>query len=407
TRQELALQIALGALLMATKGIAAPEVKNAYTRARELCQLTGDTAQLFPVLQGLCEFYGERGEYQTALELGEQLLALAQRQPDPSLRLVAHQVLGDHLFWLGEFATAREHLEQGIALYDAQQHRALAFRYGYDPGVTCRFFAAIVLWLLGYPDQALKEIHAALRLAREFSHVYTFVSVLHFASRLHQLRREVRACQECAETEIALCTEQGFALFLAGGSMYRGWAVVEQGQGKEGIAQIHRGLTAYRATGAEMGRPYFLALLAEAYGKVGEAEQGLAALVDALAQVEQTGERWCEAELYRLKGELTLKQSSVQGLESSVTNPHPSIPAAQTEAEACFLKAIEIARHQQAKSLELRAAVSLTRLWKRQDKKEEAHELLAYVYGWFTEGFDPKDLQEAKALLDELSSGSR
>jgi class 3 adenylate cyclase/predicted ATPase len=318
TQQELTLQIALGALLMATKGIAAPEVKNAYARARELCQLTGETSQLFPILQGLCEFYGERGEYQIALELGEQLLALAQRQPDPSLLLVAHQVLGDHLFWLGEFATAREHLEQGIALYDAQQHRSLAFRYGYDPGVACQLFAAIVLWLLGYPDQALKEIHAALSLARELSHLYTFVWALHFASRLHHLRREAQAAQERAETEIALCTEQGFALFLAGGSMYRGWALAEQGQGKEGIAQIRQGLTAYRATGAEMARPYFLALLAEAYGKVGEAEQGLATLVEALAQVEKTGERWYEAELYRLKGELTLAQSSVQSLESRV-----------------------------------------------------------------------------------------
>src|SRR6185436_18350041 len=186
----------------------------------------------------------------------------------------------------GEFATAREHLEQGIALYDAHEHRALAFRYGYDPGVVCRLFAAIVLWLLGYPEQALKEIHAALSLARELSHLYTLVCALHFASRLHQLRREAQAAQERAETEIALCTEQGFALFLAGGAMYRGWALVEQGQGKEGIAQIRQGLTAYRATGAEMAVPYFLALLAEAYGKVGEAEHGLAALGEALAQAE-------------------------------------------------------------------------------------------------------------------------
>jgi len=416
-QQELLLQVALGGLLVATKGIAAPEVKNAYARARELCQLTGDTSQLSPVLQGLCEFYGERGEYQTALELGEQLLALAQRQPDPVPRLVAHQVLADHLFWLGEFATAREHLEHGIALYDAQQHRALAFRYGYDPGVICRLFAAIVLWVFGYPEQALKEIHTALSLARELSHLYTFVCALHFASRLHQLRREAQVAQERAETEIALSTEQGFALFLAGGSMYRGWALVEQGQGKAGIAQIRQGLTAYRATGAEMAVPYFLALLAEACGKVGEAEQGLTTLVEALAQVEQTGERWYEAELYRIKGELTLAQSSVQSPASKVqtnqkakgkgqkakieTSPQPLTPSTQ-EAEACFLKAIAIAQKQQAKSIELRAVISLSRLWQQQGKQKQAHKLLAEIYSWFTEGFDTKDLQEAKALLEVL-----
>src|SRR5262249_36591911 len=154
--------------------------------------------------------------------------------------------------------------------------------------------------------------------AQDISHLYTFVCALHFASRLHHLRREAQAAQERAETEIALCTEQGFALFLAGGSMYRGWALVEQGQGKEEIAQIHQGLTAYRATGAEMGRPYFLALLAEAYGKVGEAEQGLAALVEALAQVEQTGERWYEAELCRLKGQLLLAQEGHTGKTEDV-----------------------------------------------------------------------------------------
>ena len=186
--------------------------------------------------------------------------------------------------------------------------------------------------------------------------------------------------------------------------MYRGWALAEQWQGKEGIAQIRQGLTAYRATGAEMAVPYFLALLAEAYGKVGEAEQGLAALVEALAQVEQTGERWYEAELYRLKGKLAL-QSRVQGPESKNPSPLPLAPSTQAEAaaEACFLKAIEIARKQQAKSWELRAVMSLSRLWHSQGKKDAGRKMLAEIYGWFTEGFDTKDLQEAKALIEEMS----
>jgi len=395
TQQELILQIALGAPLRANKGFGAPEVKNAYARARELCQLTGETSQLFPILRGLWEFYEIRAEYQIAQELGEQLLALAQRQPDPSLLLLAHNVLGNTLLYLGEFSVAREHLERGEALYDVHQHRSHAFLYGYDSGMHCLSYAALALWLLGYPDQALKKSHAALSLARDLSHPFTFVIALHVASRLHHLRREAQVAQERAETGIALCTEQGFAFFLAGGSMYRGWALVEQGQGKEGIAQLHQGLAAWRATGAEMHRPHFLALLAEAYGKVGRAEEGLAALVEALAQVEKTGERWYEAEVYRLKGELLLTQEDYR--------PQAIGRRGKTEeAEACFLTAIEIARKQSAKSLELRATVSLARLWQRQGKKKQAHKVLAKIYNWFTEGFDTKDLHEAERLLEEL-----
>jgi predicted ATPase len=192
---------------------------------------------------------------------------------------------------------------------------------------------------------------------------------------------------------IELSSEQGFALPLAWGTIERGWALAEQGQAEAGIAQIRQGLAAQQVTGAELYRPYWLALLAEAYRKVGESEEGLHVLAEALAVVDKNGERFYEAELYRLKGELTLAQSSVQSLESSI----------QKEAEACFCKAVEIARRQQAKSLELRAVMSLAKLWQRQGKPKEAHEMLAEIYGWFTEGFDTKDLQDAKALLDELS----
>jgi hypothetical protein len=190
----------------------------------------------------------------------------------------------------------------------------------------------LALWCLGYPEQALKKSHAALSLARELAHPFTFVTALHFAVILYHLRGEVQAAQERAETEIALCTEQGFAFFLAGGSMYRGWALVEQGQEGEGITQLHQGLAAWQATGTEMGRPRFLALLAEAYGKVGEVEQGLAALVDALAQVEKTGERYSEAALYRLKESLTLQSQAGLGRvktsqdKSEDTDPRPRSP---------------------------------------------------------------------------------
>jgi predicted ATPase len=246
---------------------------------------------------------------------------------------------------------------------------------------------------LGYPDQALKLNQKALALAQELSHPYSLAFALSSATKFHQLSREVQAAQEQAEAVITLSTEQGFALWVAWGTILRGWALATQGGGEEGIAQLRYGVVAFRATGAEFFGPVYLALLAEACGGVGQTEEGLSALAEALAAVDKTRERFYEAELYRLRGKLTLAQSSIQGLASSV----------QKEAEECFWKAIEIARKQSAKSLELRAVMSLAKLWQHQGKQKEAHEMLAEIYAWFTEGFATKDLQEAKALIDELS----
>jgi class 3 adenylate cyclase/predicted ATPase len=392
-QQELTLQIALGAPLIATKGNGAPEVEKTYARALELCRRVGETPQLFPVLFGLRGFYGSRAEYKTARELGEQCLTLAQSVQDPTLLLLAHLGLGAILFFLGEFTLAREHLEQGIALYDPQQHNPHASHTAQDPGVVCLTYAAWILWLLGYPDQALKRSPEALTLAQELSHPYSLVWALNLGAKVHQWRREGQATQELTETWITLSHEHGFPYFLAEGTFLRGSALAEQGQVEEGIAQMRQGLAAFRAMETNPAPAYWLALLAEACGKVGQVKEGLKMLAEALAFVSKSEECFYEAELYRLKGELTLAQSSVQSLESSV----------QKEAEECFQKAIEIARKQQAKSLELRAAVSLSRLWQQQGKQREAHELLAEIYNWFTEGFDTKDLQEAKALLEELS----
>jgi predicted ATPase/class 3 adenylate cyclase len=383
SRQELDLQITLGPVLMAVKGFASLDTERAYARARELCQQVGETSQLFPVLYGLWLFYMVRAELQTTRELAEQLFTLAQREQDSSLLLEAHRVLGTTMLWLGEMAPARAHLEQGMALYDPQQHRSHAFVYGQDPGVACRSFAAWPIWVLGYPDQALQSIHEALTLAQELTHPFSLVYALTMAAVLHQFRREAQAVQERAEALMTLSTEQGFPYWLAFGTILRGWALTAQGEGAEGIAQINQGLAAHRATGAELHRPHFLSLLAEAYGKVGQPEEGLTVLVEALEIVDNAGERNWEAELYRRKGELLLEQ---QGQKVG-------------EAEACFRKALDIARRQQAKSLELRVAMSLSRLWQQQGKQEEAHQLLAEIYGWFTEGFDTADLQEAKALL--------
>jgi len=390
-QRELTLQVTLGVSLMAAKGWAAPEVERAYSRARELCQQAGETPQLFPVLWGLWAFYVVRGKLQAARELAEQCLHLAQRVQDSTLLVGAHYALGALLVWLGEFSPARVHLEQGIAFYDLQQHRSHASLYGWDLGVGCLWYVAWPLWFLGYPDQALQRIHEALTLAQELAHPDSLDWTLVGAATVHQFRREGRLTQERAEAALALASEQGFALQLTRGTVLRGWALAEQGQGKEGIMQLQQSLLVWQTLSAELSRSVDLTLLAKAYGKVGQTEEGLATVAEALAHVHSSGERIYEAELYRLKGELTLQQFNVQGSKSKVE-----------EAEECFQRAIEIACKQQAKSLELRAVMNLSRLWQNQGKTKEAHEMLAEIYSWFTEGFDTKDLQEAKALLTEL-----
>jgi tetratricopeptide (TPR) repeat protein len=386
-QQELALQLSLGSALMTTKGYAAPEIQEAYSRARDLCHQLGETPQLFPVLWGLYTVYVNRGELRTAHEVAEQLLPLARRVQDPTLLLEAHRALGETLYWRGEFVSAREQQEQGIPLYDPLRHSSHAFLYaGTDPQVQCQSFAAWALWHLGYPDQALQRIDDALTLAQQFSHFHSLAFALGFAARLHQFRREEQLARERAEAVMTLATEQGFPFWLAVGMGVRGWTLAEQGQMEEGIAQMRQSRTSFLA-------PY---ALAEAYGKVGQVEKGLTVLAKALAFVEKTGMRVNEAELYRLKGELLLAQE-VCGL------PAVGFREKTEKAEECFQKAIEIAQRQQAKSLELRAVISLSRLWQQQGKRTEAHQMLTETYSWFTEGFDTKDLQEAKALLEELT----
>jgi TOMM system kinase/cyclase fusion protein len=389
-QHELLFQTTLGPALLAAKGSAAPEMARAYARARELCRQVGETPELFPVLRGLWRFYSTRAEHSTAWELAEQLLPLAQRLQEPALLLEAHHAYGLTSFYGGKLLPARAHLEQSIALYDPLQHRAHAFRYGYDPGVVCASYRAWTLWLLGYPDQALAQSHEAPRLARELAHPFSLGAALTWAGAVHQFRREWPAAQERVEAAMRLSIEQGFPLWIAYGAIQQGWALAAQGQAEQGLVHLREGLAASRATGAEVFRPYYLALLAEAYGHAGHAEQGSTTLAEALALVERTGERWWEAGLHRLKGDLVLTQAGGER-------------AAVEEAEACFQHALTIARQQQAKSLELRAAMSLSRLWQQQGKRAEPYELLAAVYGWFTEGFDTADLQEAKALLEELA----
>jgi predicted ATPase/DNA-binding SARP family transcriptional activator len=409
-RRELALQLPLGNALITIEGYAALEVGQAFSRARELCRQLGDTPELFPVLTGLHRFFLVQGKEQMGRELGEQLLNLAREGQDPGLLTEAHRALGVTLWYPGEFVTARSHFEQGIALYDRQRYTASVL-YGEDPGVTCLSYAAWTLWILGYPDQALRRNHEALNLAQELAHPFSLASALAFAAGLHQFRGEGGAARERAEAAMTLSTEQGFPFWLAAGRIVQGWALVEQypatsegrrpepvegqGQAEGGVTQIRQGLSDWQAMGIEVGRTYYLALLAEAYGKVGQAEEGLSVLDRALAEMSSVG-CWWEAELYRLKGELWLLVKAEAKVEVEV----------EVEAEVCFRRAIEIARQQVARSLELRAVMSLSRLWyslRSQGKTGEARHMLAEVYGWFTEGFDTADLKDARALLEALA----
>jgi class 3 adenylate cyclase/predicted ATPase len=403
-RHELDLQAALGVPLIAIRGMAAPEVGRAYERARELCLQVGDTPQLSSVLFGLWWFYEVRADLQAAHEIAEQLLDMAQRGADPVDLMQAHRVIGHTLLWSGEFTPALVHFEQAIALYDSQRDRSLALSYGQEPGVLSRGFAAHVLWYLGYPDRALKTMGEALSQGREVAHPLSLAFALDHTAWLHQYRRQPAETRERAEEDMRFSGEQGFPFFLAQGTILRGWALAEQGQNAEGIAQICQGLAAHEATGALLGRPYWTSLLALAYGKGGQAEEALRVLDEALAMTHD--QHVWKAELHRLRGELLLVR--LGGGDDAKVAP-TDVPAVTRvgrsidQAESCFRRAIDIAREQRAKSLELRAGTSLARVWERQGKRVEAQDLLSPIYNWFTEGFDAPDLKDAKALLEQLT----
>jgi predicted ATPase len=294
--------------------------------------------------------------------------------------------MGHTVFWRGEFASARANLEQAIALYDPQEHRSLALTYGEQAGVPTRGFAAHTLWYLGYPDQAFEAMHKALVIATEHNHPWTIVMINVFAAWLHAYRWEFHLVRQPAETALNLASEQQLAFFVGHATVLEAWARVRQGGDKQAIADIRSGIAAYRATGAELETSYWFALLADAFAAIGAVEEGLVALTEALNLVTTTGVLFCHAELLRLKGELLLKRNE------------------PNQAEGSFREAINVASVQRAKLLELRAAMSMARLWRDQGKPQQARELLAPVYGWFTEGFETRDLKEAKALLKELAA---
>ncbi|MBI2544154.1 MAG: tetratricopeptide repeat protein [Candidatus Rokubacteria bacterium] len=382
--EALEIRIALGPALIAIKGANAPEVEASYLHARELCDRLEDTSRLFPVLWGLWYASYSQGRYRNSQEIGERLLSVAREGRDSALLVEAHHTLWATLVGMGNAVAAQAHLKQGLVLYDRQQHRSLAFLYGaHDPGVCCRNVSAMASWQLGYPDQALKSMLEALSLARELSHPLTTVIALYFAAWVLYHLGDHEAAREKAETLVALATPQGFSTWAEDASIFVARTIVERGRGEDRVAQVHRGLTPSRAAGRAWRDAFCLCLLADAYGRVGQPEEGLRVL---LAIAPESAGGFYAAELHRIKGELLLKQGA---------------DVAQ-EAATCFRRAIEIACDRQEKSFELRAAMSLSRLLRRQGKREDAQRILTEIYRWFGEGSDTRDLKEAKALLDEL-----
>jgi predicted ATPase/predicted Ser/Thr protein kinase len=388
TGQELALQLPLAVAMMSLRGYTDTKVGEAFTRAHELCKQIGETPQIVLALYGLWAFYCVRSEYEPATQLAEQILRLAPKTDDPILFLpLAHNNRAFTYGPMGEFQQALKHAEKALSFYDPQKHRSLVFLVGQDIKSSITLWIAVSLWLLGYPDQGRRRMQDGLTYARELAHPLTLSFALYFSTFFHKLCRDVQAVQEAASEEARLSAEYATKTFLGSMLINQGWVLAEQGRPKEAIAQIRQGLMTQQAIGMSIYMPFYLGMLAEAYLKAGQIEEGLAALEEGIAFVERTGERFYEAGLHHLKGELLLEQG-----------------VSDDEVEKNYQKAIQVARKQSAKSLELRATMSLARLWQKRGKKEEARQRLSEIYEWFTEGFDTPDLVDAKALLEELSS---
>jgi predicted ATPase len=386
-QEELALQAPLATALTAAKGYAAAETGRALMRARELCREVGDTPQMFEVLYGVWSYIYVGGDLHAALELAEECFKLVRREGKRTRLTAAHCMLGQNLLSRGRFDMAQDHLEKSIALYEPEEDRSLGLVYGEHPGILSLSYLSRVLWLKGFPEQAIARSHEALDEAEELSHAVSTGNAFACTVMIRCLRREPKEGQEIAQAMIDFSTEQNIPFYAAYATVLSGWALTEHGRPEEGIAQMHRGLAEWTATGSGFFVPLFLASLAEGYHRCGKFEEGLKVLNDAFDVIKRGGEDMWKSELLRLRGMCLLSISS------------NNVP----EAEAAFRHAIEVAKRQNARSLELRAATSLARLWQNQGKTAEARDLLAPVYDWFTEGFDTADLKDAKTLLDQLS----
>ncbi len=400
---ELSVLLLRAVPLIATQGYSSPEVKNSYERARELCEQVTDTSQLFRALWGMALFYTNTGENRVANQLMKKCMELAEQQQNPSLLLQAHFFTGALLHWFGELSAAQTHLRQAVEFYEFERDHSLAFLCGVDPGMASLAYGSLNLWYLGYPDQALQQAYEAESLAERVSHPLSQCFAQSYIALIHFLRGETQVAHRQTGELARSAEEHLFQHYRYMAMLFHGITLVEQGSIEEGERLALTASTALGQVGSPGGRPVILSFLAEVCRKVGRLEEGLHFVNRGLHVASSGEDMQSEAELHRLKGELTLQEFNVQGSKFQVTDPRPLTPNPQTEAEACFLQAIEIARKQQAKSLELRATVSLARLWQQQGKQHEAHTTLSEIYNWFTEGFDTKDLQEAKALIEELS----
>jgi DNA-binding winged helix-turn-helix (wHTH) protein/predicted ATPase len=387
TQRELALQLMLGELLMVAKGMASQEAGDAYSRAHALCHQVEETRQLFRTLWGLIGFHNGNGRLRTGEELGRQLFELAQHQHDPALVQASHLIVGGNALYLGNLVAARAHLEQSLEISVVPQSSSTLFAGRLHPRITSYAWILRPLWQLGYADQAQQRCQEGLALAQQLGHTPSLALVEFFAAALSQFRRDAAATHARADALMTFAATQGFELRLEQGRMLRGWALAMQGDAAAGVAYIRHGLVASQGVGPETLRPHWLALLAEAYAGAGQPEAGLTVIDEALMLVATSEARWWEAELSRLKGILLLQL------------PSPELP----QAEACFQHALAVARCQQAKALELRAALSLSRHWQQRGQRQAARELLVPIYGWFTEGFDTTDLREAEVLVAELA----
>ena len=402
-RQELSLQLTLGVPLIASQGYAAPDVGTLYKRGRELCRQIGETPLITQVLWGLWTFNILRAELGRAREIAKEFLVLADRVADPRLATRAHLMNEVTFMHLGEFEPAMEHQKKALFFYDPERHLDDAVRYTQNPGVGIRCFGAWVLWFLGKPDQALKQVHDGLNVAREVCEPHGLAHAHLFAAILHQLRRESRLSQEHAESVFALSTEHGLVMYRAQAIALLGWALIEQGRPEDAIDQIRQALEARKATGTELLTPQLFALLAEAFGEMRQPAEGLRLLQEAVKFADRSGDRCYLAEIHRLKGELLLKQHADMSVSlAAAAGGSVDMPDSAAQAEACFDQSIKIAREQKAQSWELRSSISLARLYQTQGKQKEAHKLVVTIYDRFTEGFDTIDYREAKALLDEL-----
>ena len=385
TRRELLLLTSYGLALTPTRGYAAPELEETYTRAHELSRQIGEEPEILPLLNGMWSFYLVRAKYQAAQELGEQMLRLAGKSDSPVARIQANRALGVSLLYSGELEPGLAHIEKANALYDPERHCAFAFRLnGLDLGVSVRSFAAWGAWLLGRPARALQRNEEMQALARKVDHPYNSAWVLTFSPWIHQMRREVAQTLAQTEAGIAFATDHGFVLFRAMGTILHGWALSMSGRTEDGIEELRRGMEGYFRTGADSSRVHWSVLLAEAHLAAGQVDEGLRVLKEA--EDYHSGERYYEAELHRMRGELHLARADGSA-------------AAASEGRRCFEQALQLAHAQGAKSLELRAAMSLARLARRHGGTQPAGRALAAVYATFSEGFDTADLQETAALL--------